>query len=358
MSRVSTPPPIIPPNLADPTGFATVELCPADPRHFLETAINNPMNIRLLSIVSMLASSVIAGAQDVSQFFTTHNTIAFGDANLKIEQEGRVLVGDVLVIQQSMQFGFNTTIPNSDYAVAAGTILSNGNHANVNQGSVLSATGFNGNFNMNSGGQKISGQEAYDANLASYGFSSMSQIKSEFEVLSDYLASLPTTGTFIGTDQNKYQFIGNNSSDSLSVINITSEQLASARGLEISVPNSGLLVINVSGTDPTFNGNFMGSSSNYATNILWNFPDATSITANRRIEGSGLAPNATVTFNDGYQGSWVVDNVASIGGEAHFRPLAGSLPKPPSSKVPEGGPGLVLLGALAAALGMLRKRKA
>jgi hypothetical protein len=130
------------------------------------------------------------------------------------------------------------------------------------------------------------------------------------------------------------------------------------------------LIINVSGTDPTFNANFNGSSSKYASNILWNFSEAETITANRRLEGAGLAPDATGTFKDGYEGSWVLNTLAYMGGEGHFRPLLGLLiPQPPappttpgdgggSAKVPEGGPGVLLLTVLAGSLGLLRKRRA
>ncbi|MDK9620922.1 choice-of-anchor A family protein [Propionibacterium freudenreichii] len=92
-----------------------------------------------------------------------------------------------------------------------------------------------------------------------------------------------------------------------------------------SAANGTFLVVNVTGTPVTLNMTLAGSRDPSA--ILWNMPDATSLTqSGDSIDGSILAPKAQYTKSSANIQGTVVSQSASLGGsEEHYWPFKGQI---------------------------------
>lgn len=119
--------------------------------------------------------------------------------------------------------------------------------------------------------------------------------------LSTELAALPTNGTTALEPWGGVMLRG--TSTRVNVFEVNATAFAGATLLSIEAPANSLAVINVRGTSATFSGfgqSFSGGID--ARGVLFNFPDATSLTASGYgFLGTVLAPKAHVLFN---QGSW------------------------------------------------------
>ena len=112
--------------------------------------------------------------------------------------------------------------------------------------------------------------------------------------------------TFSGTDKE------------LNVFSLDSGLLTNATSYVFDVPQGSAVIINVSGTTPTFlNAGFSGLNGaampTSASKILWNFPKATTLTIQSvGFFGSILAPGAAATFKWGsFTGTAVVKSASS-----------------------------------------------
>lgn len=195
---------------------------------------------------------------------------------------------------------------------------------------------------------------------------------SDLRTASTYLASTAamsqgTTGVVTTVYGNQLTLTG--TSTGINYFTLTAAQLASlgSGSLTIKGPAGSTAIINVSGVNITIGspGNF-GISVNGGismSDILWNFPTATSILM-KSFDGSILAPNATVTFTNGaLDGSLIAASLtgASPGGEFDGSAYAGSLPLYVSSggvvsNVPEPSSLMLLLGSVALAFFAARGR--
>ncbi|MDK9322180.1 choice-of-anchor A family protein [Propionibacterium freudenreichii] len=92
-----------------------------------------------------------------------------------------------------------------------------------------------------------------------------------------------------------------------------------------SAANGTFLVVNVTGTPVTLNMTLAGSRDPSA--IMWNMPDATSLTqSGDSIDGSILAPKAQYTKSSANIQGTVVSQSASLGGsEEHYWPFKGQI---------------------------------
>ncbi len=272
-----------------------------------------------------------------------YNVITTGNATLAKEIEGRTWVGGTATIPQTIQFGFNTVIPVTDYSLIVGNGINSNSVQNVNQGSVLTRLPTTVNFNMNSQGTVQTGEAAYNAFQTNVGWTAAT-LASSFSSLSSQLDAMLVNGTVDSSDANNFRITGNSSS-SISVVDISATSLAAARGITLSPNGSQLVIVNVQGTSGTFQANFLGGSLAAAPNFLWNFVDATSLNlSGPRWNGSILAPFADVNAQRGIEGGMFSKGL-TLSDEAHYRPLVIAIPEPST------------LGLIAAGLLILLKRR-
>ncbi|GMU06440.1 choice-of-anchor A family protein [Corallococcus caeni] len=125
---------------------------------------------------------------------------------------------------------------------------------------------------------------------------------SALRALSAELGALPTNGTATRESWGGVTLTGKD--PKVNVFDVKASYFTGAVLLSINAPANSLAVINVRGTSATFTNfghTFSGGIDEHG--ILFNFPEATSLTAfDYGFYGTVLAPNANVSFSDG---SWV-----------------------------------------------------
>jgi len=124
------------------------------------------------------------------------------------------------------------------------------------------------------------------------------------------------------------------------VINITAAQLEQVSNPTFDLNGAKLLVVNVDGNFSTGSGNF--NDSNYASDILWNFYDATSLNFGVEFGGTVLAPNATVSSSSPIDGTLFAASFQG-NGELHFKTLTDASYLNSVGSVPEASTWTMLL---------------
>ncbi|ALG90377.1 MULTISPECIES: collagen-binding domain-containing protein [Actibacterium] len=126
---------------------------------------------------------------------------------------------------------------------------------------------------------------------------------------------------------------------------------AGVSSIDYDLAASDTIVINVSGTTGAFPNN--NETKSLGRQVIWNFFEATSITLDRTVVGSILAPFAAVTVGTPYEGSLYADRVL-MNSEGHLQPFSGVVPV---AAVPLPASLPMISGALVL-LGLARRRKA
>lgn len=247
-----------------------------------------------------------------------------------------------------------------------GTFSINGSNSQLNVGGTV------GNYNANGATftQHVAGLQA---GIAAQNTTFISDLKA----LSSALAKMPTTtgSSYNNSDQNNDLFTAVNGGKGYAVINITGGQSAfnNASNFNYNIPTTpggGYLptIVNISGsTSYTFNAN--SNLSQYDGYVLFNFVDATSITFNRQVNASVLAPLATISNSTPIEGSVAVANFQQ-GGEVHLGTFLGrgatdggpsdparGLDKALTGGVPEPATWAMMLTGLGFAGAALRRRR-
>ncbi len=165
--------------------------------------------------------------------------------------------------------------------------------------------------------------------------------------LSGSLAAMGMNGSFVdyyGT----LQFVGTD--PSLNTFTVTAPSVNSATGIQINAPANSTVVINIGGDNIYFDYFGISIANTDKQHVLYNFYEATKITiAGISVQGSILAPLATVDFTNGnVEGTLIANNVSGQG-EYHNYKFQGNLPIPEPS-------GVALLGLSLASLAFRRRR--
>ncbi|MGW9119794.1 choice-of-anchor A family protein, partial [Streptomyces sp. NPDC055663] len=194
--------------------------------------------------------------------------------------------------------------------------------------------------------------------------------EAEFDKLRTYSAALAkepaTTGTEVEPSGSKLTLKGGNTTRN--IFAVTAEQLEGAKDIYLKVPAGSTTIVNVSGTTYDMakagtTGFFLSGGQDYVLDdklqsasdgkvrarLLWNFPEATTVTKSSRAAwpGSVLAPGAHLELGTGapVNGSvWVASLHGSGGAETHHFPFTGCLPEtggttPPTKPTPGNTPG-------------------
>lgn len=170
---------------------------------------------------------------------------------------------------------------------------------------------------------------------------SYSSIAGQLTQVSSALSKMATTGS------SGLAIISQNSSiftaqpvNGVAVINITAAQLEQVSNPAFNLNGAKLLVVNVDGNFSTGSGNF--NDSNYASDILWNFYDATSLNFGVEFGGTVLAPNATVSSSSPIDGTLFAASFQG-NGELHFKTLTDASYLNSVGSVPEASTWTMLL---------------
>ena len=301
--------------------------------------------ILFLALATLAASGLHSQAGDINAILSQWNVITSGDLKNVNEIAGSSYVGGNLTVPNSCNFGIagSSVIPASTVSLAVAGNINAGGNIQVNGGSVVVGGSIQGSrtMNMNSGGTVTQG------NPAALPASPVSQVTSD----SAYWSTLaPNSSTTVGSN-GRLDF---NAGTGLSVFAISASQLLNSgyQGFTLNVsPNSGDMIINVSGStfDSESGSLFDGSWGSWAQNhVIFNFYEANSVTLGDWISGYVVAPHATVTEKNNFNGGVMAENLI-VDSEVHLPDGSWSgLPNTPSTAVPEAS--TVFSGAAAVAI--------
>ena len=175
------------------------------------------------------------------------------------------------------------------------------------------------------------------------------------------LSGYASNGT-VGTVPWGGQFTLNATLTGLNVFDISAAALATSNTFTINLAAGQTALINVKGGAASFTGGLVINGGGSASDVLWNFYDATSLNIQyTNMLGTVLAPKATFTSGGGQMhGTLIVNNFTGgqYGGsmEMHAdKPYTGGLLTPP---IPEPGTWAMMIAGFGLLGGVLRRRKA
>ena len=315
-------------------------------------------------------SPAAAATLSLQDTLGTFNAVSLGLFSQQ-EIEGRAFVqGDIL--GGGGQFGFVDAGDGLDLDVlyVTGTVtnanikIQNGNDATVAGINGVGQSIINSTFEMNGHGTLILGGTRSGGNF-NQGTLVENAANIElpmidfgvFKTQSEALAALDGEDLSF-SDPNQKVFSGTPNADGLAVVDVDLADL-NGGGYRIDLNGADTLIINVSGTTGTFSMNALGIDKALASQVIWNFADATDVNVNTAIFGHVVAPKARLSgFNGSTEGSVIASFINLTGGELHQHGFAGDLSFLDDVAVVPLPAGLVLLltamGSLGAARAMRR----
>ncbi|MBS1815533.1 MAG: choice-of-anchor A family protein [Acidobacteria bacterium] len=286
------------------------------------------------------------------------SVVLAGNISTSADITGRVAAANMVTAGTTIGSSLNSDP--YGYAATFDLISNNGLNAgstfNINSHGNVYAPGTNGSFNFNGGGHRVtSGGSGLD----------FEALRTTLTAETASLASLVPNGVNLGTNApgviNPSFYVLKGTSNTLNVFNITAVQLADTNHpIDIEAPAGSTIIVNVSGTDATvgtgiyYNGHQNSGDSNANSNILFNFPDALTVTVHGQFNASMLAPYAFLSGNAQMGGTFIAAQIGQTG-EVHNVEFTGNLTSIASTPEP-GTFALLGTGALSIA-GMVRRRK-
>jgi choice-of-anchor A domain-containing protein len=256
-----------------------------------------------------------------------------------------------------------------------GTVAVNGSNSgtvSLNGGTFTYVGNQTGNLNLNGGAQAIKATSLTLTAPASTLASFASTYQAPLTSLSTQLDTLAANS--IATSANQaIAFNARPDATGTAVFDINSSFLTTNSTVTINLDGATSVIINVN-VDSCVSASCVFSLPNslnfanptgYASNVLWNFVNATGLTFPNEIGGSVLAPLAAVTNNAPIDGTLVANSYAG-NGELRSYPFTGSLPNGSTTPVSGGSAGvavtepgsLTLVAAALSALFLVRRRGA
>jgi PEP-CTERM putative exosortase interaction domain len=306
-----------------------------------------------------LAAQSSLSALDIMQQF---NLVVFGSASSTSDVDGRSFIGGSvnggtyatttlttssypgLIVKGSAS---NVTV-NYQGAVVGGSIA----NSTINNGS-SAIMGSSSNTSYNGSGVTYVAGVVQGGNVNQKRLASLSQnaslqqavtttdsltsstVKSSLGSLSSQLSKLQATDSYTVNNKNKVTFNATANQSGIAVIDLTgsdSSTLTAFKEFAFNVDKSiSTLIFNVDSTNVSIAANFLaGSSQKLASNIIWNFYNATQISLSNQFGGSILAPNASLTNYNEINGGVYVNSLTQRGAInlATFNGVLPAVPEP------------------------------
>ncbi|WP_367873588.1 choice-of-anchor A family protein [Luteolibacter sp. Populi] len=309
------------------------------------------MKTKRTLVPSLLACLVTSSAglhASTLSLASPYNVYVLGDMQeSNVDSEGRVAVGGNATLTN---YGVGSKFQGNP-ASAGNTLVVGGNLAynggEVHYGNTVYGGTLSGSFGSPNG--SITHGTALD----------FASTNTSLLTASAYWGNLTATGSTINYHGGVHM-VG--TSSDLNIFTLSGAMLASSWGVVIDAPAGSTVLVNVTGTSDAFknmglsfqdlNNDHTGSTGRQ--NVIYNFFEATALEINGiSIQGSILAPKATVNFGNGnVEGNLIAGNLIG-NGEAHNYLFQGNLPSP--TTVPE--PATFMLSLAGAALLILRRRR-
>lgn len=333
----------------------------------------------LFALGLMLAGPGLAHATTLTdqQILSQFNAVVFGNFSSTSDVEGAAVIGGDMTGGATFNNnpGPEQSAPSAGSASAAGYGALNvvGNIAsgqyNMNNGGSVYYGGSNaGRFNMNGGGTLSASPALSASSFASQFQSPMVQLSQSLAAMTAN-SSMPNPATTNGYPNN-VPITATNVPSGVSVFNISSTDLSNLASFNVNLNGDSTVIFNVnvaqSCSSPsvcsnplTLSANFEGATS-VASNIIWNFYNATSLDFTTAWGGTILAPDASVANSTQLDGTLVAASYSG-NGELHDYPYSGTIPTTTtttttgtdSAPVPEP-PALAVLLAGLLGLGVVR----
>ena len=269
----------------------------------------------LLLVLPTAAGAVPFGVADILSNF---NAVVQGNFSTSSDVAGPVAIGGT--ISGTGTF-FNQGLPMGAAFSGFGSVNVYGNASNAtyNANMIVVDVGGTGSNATFSGASAVRYGVSYPISFSSL-WAPLTALSAGMSTLSPTsAAALPSAGantavlSATAATVKGYGKIG--------VIDISASLLQSYTGVSVALNGADTVIINVTGNF-TGNPNFQ-NGSNYRSNVIWNFVDATSVNlGSYGIEGTVLALNATVTNSNPIEGTLVAANYVGTG-EIHYYPFAG-----------------------------------
>lgn len=273
-----------------------------------------------------------AGDAGVADF----NAFIFGSAHLvNSSMEGRLAVGGSATINS---YSVGTAMSDGggvrDDVIVVGSLVT-GNMSLNSGGNVRYAGAHAGRAWVNNGGSAYQGASPFD----------FSAIRAELSVTSNTMASLSPTGT--ATMQwGGITLTGGDAS--FNVFSVPGEWFGSANNFTIDAPAGSTVLVNISGSSVDISNQGWNLQGVGAGTVLYNFHEASSLSMSGvGVQGSILAPDASVSFSNGkFAGTMVAADLKG-GGSFAVAPFSGNIGA--AIPAPAGGAALALLGVMCVA---------
>lgn len=252
-----------------------------------------------------------------------------------------------------------------DYAIVAGSGVTETNYINVNGGGNVYAPVNDARYNWNENPRGT----VVATGAAPIDFASL---RTSLDDLTLQLATLSANGV-VGAPTppggNPSWLVLSGVNPTLDVFTVTAAQFSSANHpLDIVVPSGATVIVNVEGANVTLgtgiyvNGQQEGDGNNDHGDILFNFADASTVGIDGQLDGAILAPFAIFTSGSQVGGTIMAAQIGQTG-EIHNLEFQGALPPPPTPPPPSQTPEpsmMVLMGSgvvfLAVFDGLRRRR--
>lgn len=265
----------------------------------------------------------VAGASAINDW----NLIVKNKLTSSSEVEGRTMVGQ---LSGTSNYG-TKLLPTSNYlnvdSLVVGSGGSGSSNYQVNSGRArLFGSKGSATFNMNGGGALIQN----DSNVGTM----ISNAWADVTNASAYCSSLSATNTVTLPSGQPAGVVFNSIAGpgGVAVFSVNGNSLFQnnlVQQMDINMNGATTVVINVSGTNITYNGGNMVGGFNIpnAAKIIWNFYQATTLSIDRHFFGAILAPNATLSNSTAIEGSVFADTF-NQNGEVHLPNFNGNIPAP------------------------------
>ncbi|WZO98411.1 choice-of-anchor A family protein [Isosphaeraceae bacterium EP7] len=305
---------------------------------------------RIAGAMLTLAAPGLASADSV---LYKYNVVTTGDFTQNSHVDYNTFIGGNLKGSGGV-FSMSNNFPVGPGLTIAGTAVGSSNQqVNSNRNLVVSSAGAAGTVHLNGGSLVI------DSTLATQA----AQISQELQNDSIAFKALATNQAGpVVANNGQFTFTVNAATavNGVAVFNINGALLSSnsvQNGLSLAGDFASVssIIINVTGTSITTNGNFNGAwnGAPISAKTLWNFADATTLTLNNNFQGAILAVNAAVTHSSvSTDGSLFAKSLVS-NGEIHKSLYSGYVPSP--SVVPE--PASLVMAGIGAAFAMVTARR-